>query len=311
MKKIVLFIGALLGSYSGADAQQLQDPGFENWTVTDTLWNGELIYGSQQWPGGKPTTNSYSGAYAGMVCPYASCGIMSGYMFYGTMNNTRLSFWDGEQPDFTGSGAPIDYKPASISGWFKFPSPDSNDVATGTVILKKYDALSHHSQEVGRGMITFSPTEVYTPFEIAITDLQPGVMPDSIVLYYRSGTGYFWDFENDSLHTGVLYLDEMKPGKIITTAPLASGTPDMPAMNIRFFPNPTTDQLQYFFEIPLEDQYTLIITDSNGKNVYSERTEPGKTHSVDTRSLSAGTYYARIRGKRITYTCETIVVNRL
>ena len=135
---------------------------------------------------------------------------MSGFMIYGAFDLNHFNFW-ATDPDFTGSGAPVNFKPASVTGFFKFPSPVSTDIAKGFVILKKFNTQLGISEEVGRGELEFNPTTTYTPFTIVVNDLQPGIMPDSIVVCFSSGMGYSWDAVSDSPQLGVLYNTEEVP----------------------------------------------------------------------------------------------------
>ncbi len=293
---------ALLGTGFSAQAQQLQNPGFENWTFVDTLWDGQSIYTADQWQGASRTTESYSGTYAAKVDPILSCGIMIGAMIYGGFSPTHYNYWWGTPPDFTGSGAPISVKPSAVSGYFKFPSPDSNDVARGYVVLKKFNQQLGVSEDIGRGEIEFTPTDEYMPFTITVEDLQPGVMPDSIVVCFTSGMGFFWDDENNNIITGSLCIDQLRMQENI------AGVSELLQMKTSFFPNPASGQLNYSFETTVADNFSLVITDASGRAIYSEMTKPGVQHTIDLGKLSAGAYHAQIRSANKLYANETIVI---
>lgn len=301
MKKHILLFTLLLTGWS-AGAQQISNPGFESWSVVDTLWDGQPIMGANNWSGGAQTNDSHTGDFAAKVEPIAACGIAQGYMVYGE-NPHDYPLWFPD-PQFTGFGRPIGFKPTSVSGYFKLLTPDPNDAATGVVILKKFNAATQTSEEVGRGEIVFGPATEYTAFTIAVNDLQPGVMPDTVVLAFSSGMGYDWDFDQDTLRLGTLLVDQLRFEGAMGTA----GIDEQAALSCTFFPNPTSDQLQYTFSASVKDNFELVIIDAAGKIVFTEMTTAG-THTIDIGGFAAGSYEAVIRGKEI-YTTQTLIVTR-
>ncbi|MES2555448.1 MAG: T9SS type A sorting domain-containing protein [Bacteroidota bacterium] len=303
MKKSLPIILAMLGIGFSAQAQQLQNPNFENWTFVDTLWDGQPIYTADQWQGAGQTTDSYTGTYAAKVDPILSCGIMVGAMIYGQFNPYHFNSWS-PSPDFTGSGAPINFKPSSVNGYFKFASPYPDDTARGFVVLKKFNPSLGVSEEIGRGEMEFTPTTEYAPFTIAVEDLQPGVMPDSIVVCFTSGMGYSWDSETNNITYGSLCIDQLRMEENV--AALA----ELVQMKTSFFPNPASGQLNYSFETTITDKFSLVLTDASGRTVYSETTQPGVQHSINLVKLSAGTYHAQIRSDSKLYANETIVIEQ-
>jgi hypothetical protein len=301
MKKSFPLIVALLGIGFSAQAQQLQNPNFENWTFVDTLWDGQPIYTADQWQGGLQTTDSYTGNYAAKIEPMLSCGIMQGFMIYGGFDVNHFNYW-AENPDFTGSGAPVNFKPTSVTGYFKFISPDTNDVAKGFVVLKKFNAQLGISEEIGRGEMAFSPTNEYTSFNIVVNDLQPGMIPDSVVVCFSSGMGFSWNVGDNSPTYGALFIDQLRVQEDVTAVA------ELIQMNTSFFPNPASGKLNYSFETAVADQFSLVLTDATGRIVYSEETQAGVQHTIDLSTFSAGTYHAQIRGAGRLYAKEVIVV---
>jgi hypothetical protein len=284
---------------------QGENPNFENWIQTDTMWNGDPIYAASQWPGGKRTADSYSGTYAAKVEPYTSCGIMPTYMFYGAVDPIHFDMWSMSSTthDYTGSGAAVDFKPDQLSGYFKFLSPMADDVATGLVILKKFNAATGIYSEVGHGEIQFAPSTAYAPFTIQIADLQPNVIPDSIVIAFSSGMGYSWEPEDNTMNLGTLYIDQLRLKKGNGTAGLAENQ----LMKTSFYPNPATDVLHFSFETEASDAFTLVVTDASGKTVLRRDVQPGEITDIEMQHLTAGTYVASIQGKRGVYTTQTIL----
>ncbi|HLP53929.1 MAG TPA: T9SS type A sorting domain-containing protein [Fluviicola sp.] len=303
MKKLYPLIVIAFGIGLSAQAQQLQNPGFENWSVNGLLWDGTETFGADHWQGAMQTNDSYSGTYAAKVEPMMSCGIMTGFMIYGSFNYNYFNFW-AENPDFTGSGAPINFKPSAVSGYFKLVTPDTNDVARGFVILKKFNPALGISEEIGRGELEFTPTNDYTLFNIPVEDLQPGVMPDSVVIAFSSGMGYSWDSESNILSYGTLYVDQLRVQENV------AAVNELVQMTTSFFPNPASGQLNYSFETTVADQFSLVLIDAAGRIVYSEKTEPKTQHTIDLSTFSAGTYHAQIRSMSKLYADEMIVIGQ-
>ncbi len=300
MRTIQLLTLSLLTAGCFSANAQVGNTNFEDWVVTDTLWNGDLYYTADQWSGGQRTEESFSGAYAAKVEPLVSCGISRNYMVYGVTDPNHFNFWVSE-PDFTGSGSPINFKPTELSGYFKFVSPQVDDEATALVLLKKFNAATGVSVEVGHGEIQFAPSNEYMPFSIQITDLQQGMMPDSIVIAFSSGMGFSW--ENEASSYGTVFVDQLRMQKGNAVAELEEST----LIESHFFPNPVSNQLHVSFVSNADDEFTLSITDASGRRIINRAITPEVQTIIETGSLPAGIYHAAILGKSRLYGCTTIV----
>lgn len=297
MRTIQFITLSLLTAGCFSARAQVQNTNFEDWTVTDTTWDGQPIYVADQWSGGKRTEESFSGAYAAKVEPYLSCGIARNYMVYGSSQG--FSLWG--EPDFTGSGAPVNFKLTQLTGYFKFVSPQPEDEATGLVVLRKFNPITGISEEVGRGEVVFSPSETYAPFTIQVTDLQPGVMPDSMIIAFSSGMGF--GFENDDYHYGTLFVDQlrMQQGSV-------AGLPEEALSVTGLYPNPSSGAFHFAFETKVQDKFTLVLTDAAGRVVKSQAVIPGVESIVETRDLPAGIYVATVCGATELYGTRRVVV---
>jgi hypothetical protein len=171
-------------------------------------------------------------------------------------------------------------------------------------MLKKFNAATQLSEQVGHGEVTFGAAMDYTAFSIAIDDLAPGVMPDTIVVAFSSGMGYNWDFTNDTLEIGTFFVDQLRFEGSQGTA----GVEEQALLSCTFFPNPSSDELQYTFSATVKDNFELVITDAAGRTVFAEKTTAG-THTIDISGFAAGSYRASIRGKEM-YTTQTLIVTR-
>lgn len=273
------------------NAQQLINPNFEQWSFVDTTWDGQSIYNADNWTGATRSEDSYAGDFAAKAVPQLSCGIMPGVMMYGALNYQVFNQWVSE-PNLSGSGHPFTANPISLKGFFKFPSPDTNDQASGKVVLRKFNQVTQLSEEIGRGEIVFSPTAAYTPFTIDITYSQPNVQPDSIVIFFISGTGFTWDNQNNIEIMGAIYLDQLRM-EYAGTADVSS----IEGFSCTLYPNPTNNLLQVEFSANVADDFQLIITDASGKIVAENAVFAATPHALSVGHLSQGHYTARIKGK--------------
>ena len=282
---------------------QFDNMQFENWAVTDTTWNGEPVYTASHWGGGKRTTDSYNGNFAARVEPYMACGIARNYMVYSSTNQHTIGFTEFDAT-FTGLGEPIQFKPVVLSGYFKFLSPQPDDLAIGIVKLRKFNAATGHSEEVGSGEIIFTPSLEYAPFTIAITDLQPNVMPDSIVIAFSSGMGFSWDDLGSTY--GTLYIDGLRVQKGGTAS---NPDAEISLIETSFYPNPSEGLLNFSFHADVSDDFLLVITDPAGREIIRRAVQPDVQTRIEMGPFRAGAYIATLQGKNKIYGTKTLIRN--
>lgn len=304
MHSIKLLALSLLTAGSFSTHAQFNNMQFEDWAVTDTLWNGDLVYSASSWSGAKRTNDSYNGNFAARVEPYLMCGIARNYMVYSSTQQHTIGFTEFDAT-FTGLGEPIQFKPVSLSGYFKFLSPQSDDLAIGIVKLRKFNAATGQTEEVGSGEITFTPSLEYTPFTITINDLQPNVMPDSIVIAFSSGMGFGMEGEDTYVY-GTLFIDGLRAQK----GGIASiHDTDISLIETSFYPNPSEGLLNFSFHASVADDFLLVITDPAGREVMRREVQPDVQMRIDMESFRAGAYIATLQGKHKVYGTKTLIRN--
>lgn len=147
---------------------QILNPGFEtasdNWS-TDFGW-GWLV---------KDTSDSHSGNKAAFLSPAFFCGFANATL----VNGTGLPY------EIITAGTPVSNKPKRLKGYYKFQNTFPTDSAVAKVFLKKYNTLENKIDTIGMGTTFLSPSNVYTCFYVDIKDLKPGIMPDSIVVFFQ------------------------------------------------------------------------------------------------------------------------------
>jgi len=305
MRTIFLSLAVSLLIGSTARSQSFTNTDFEGWTFIDTAWNGDPIYQLDGWEylsGVFRSDESYSGHYAALLTPMLSCGMMRNMMIYGTRGWNVNYFYPPYR--FDGCGAPVNFKPNVLSGFYKLEAfgeyPDS---AEGIVLLKKFNASTQQSEIVGEGHITFMPATEYTAFAIPVTDLQPGVTPDSVIIAFISGMSFEFDTAfNISLSS--LYIDYLS----LRSDPMLGLGGITEKIPVSVYPNPSRHVLNVHFETDIKDVFTFTLTDMNGKQLIRQAIAPGETLPVNTSSLPAGNYIGMLAGEKMIYTTQKIIV---
>jgi hypothetical protein len=153
----------------------LQNPGFEDWTVTtnDTIpthWWG-YQFGAGQ------TTNAHSGNYAAFVHNWY-------YYGEGVLSNGYYDVTTGGV-----YGTPYDEKPMYLQGYYQYDTTGNGGAVTDSgqveVVLQHYIG-NNNRDTVAKGVLKFGYSAGYKPFQVAITDLMPGIDPDTIVITFTS-----------------------------------------------------------------------------------------------------------------------------
>ncbi len=174
--------------------QGIPNPGFENWD-TNTVDGFEYpndwtvsteFYGTAY---GKTILQSipgYSGNYGALVKTILF-GFGSdpsvGYMASGITNIDIQGV-----PELMTGGVPFLNKPSSISGWYKYSSPSAGDFGLVYVISKKWNSSNGVSDTIAYGFGKLLPSVSWKQFTVNVTDRQPGVVPDSLVVAFFSST---------------------------------------------------------------------------------------------------------------------------
>lgn len=309
MKTIALFLTVFFATSSlPSQAQFLDNGDFESWTQLDTNWMGGYYYtpagwNDQQsyWFNSQPATDSHSGSFAAVLEPVMSCGIMPGTLLYGTGNPYSVDFWSND-PQFAGCGAPINFKPTLLKGYYKMPSMGIPDSGLVKVILKKFNPATQLTEKVGEGKLQLTPVEEYTYFEVPITDIQPGVMPDSIMIAFVSGTAFTWD---SIAHYSRIYIDGLGLNRNE-----AMGINEQQAtIHFSIYPNPSGGLVNFTFHADVEDDFQLVVHDLSGRQVMCQRVFSDQQMTLNFTGLSSGKYIATLLGKHQPYGHETIVVD--
>jgi hypothetical protein len=273
-----------------AEAQNINNPGFEDWQLqgNDSVADHWHYISFQN----HLTTDSRSGKFA-MVTHHWYTEV-AGYLVNGPKaSNYSITFVDN------GNGEPIATKPVALTGFYKFIKVPTNDTAAmGLVILKRYNAQTGKREIIGSGYTKLPPANNYTAFTISINDLQPGSMPDSIIVYFKTQSGHsnsYCDGGSGGPYCAFLYIDDLElvENSGINVHKTANDL-------LHLFPNPVTQGNSLSVSIPfVEEKLTFQITNSLGQVVFQDE-QPGNaiglydTYRLDTHLLKPNVYFLKV-----------------
>ncbi len=233
MKKTATFLLSMLTVQLAMAQTQLPNRNFENWTTdgnnADSLidWsssNSVVMYPVKSLR--KETDSVYQGNYAAHVIT-APFGFVQ-YTTIGMLVNGRAEFTyggggGGANVEYaSGGGTPISIKPTELRGFYRYETNSAADQGTAKVLLSRFNTATNKRDTISYVSHIFNVQEAYAPFTITLTDLMPGVMPDTITTIFSASNPA--TVPTNSVFSD-LYLDSLtlyKPA----TPPVANFTAD-------------------------------------------------------------------------------------
>lgn len=183
------------------------------------------------------------------------------------------------------AGTPIDHKADKLTGYYMYDTTHNGgnlDTAYVAVLFKRYNTALQKMDTVAFGEQFLLSTDMnggMQPFELTITDLMPGVEPDSVAVYLQSSLNGFCStaLGGNCLY---LYVDDL-------ALETSTGTEDITNwfQHIEAYPNPASDQLTIESNLAAD----LNIYSLEGKLIRQEKVTPG-TLSLDISDLTTGVY---------------------
>lgn len=285
MKKFLIAFLLLVGL--STNAQTLSNPNFESWGTGSATYSADILP-TNWWPFScntvTQTTDAYQGTYAAKIQGWFACGISPGVLV------------NGQEPavfcDFMDSGTPFTSKPSAISGYYKYTDVASGDSAEVTVILKRYNTFTLKRDTIAYSTKTLGPSAGYSLFTVNITDLMPGVSPDSIIIMFNSSKYYM--FDTVTLGLPALYIDRIN----LPETPMSITENSNPLASSVIFPNPFTESATLVIDAELSQIYStnLSIFDINGKKVMDLGRITGNKVQIQEKNLSKGSYFYQVTG---------------
>ncbi len=279
-------IAFLLLAGLSTNAQTLSNPNFESWG-TATTYAADILP-TNWWPFScgtvMQTTDSYQGAFATRIQGWMGCGIAPGVLV------------NGQEPvvycDFMGSGTPFTSKPSAISGYYKYTDVASGDSAEVTVILKKYNTATLKRDTIAYSTKTLGPSAGYSLFTVNISDLMPGVSPDSIIIMFNSSKYYMVDTITWNLPA--LYVDRIN----LPETPMSISENSNSLVSSVIFPNPFSENATLTIDVEISqlNSSNLSIFDINGKKLMDLGSITSNIVQIQDKNLSKGSYFYQVKG---------------
>lgn len=281
--KQLMFSLLLIGSVNTeVNAQSLFNPDFEQ---TDTVNGFEFIAG---WEGdgfgGAPSAVAQNGNYSMMIWNWYWYG--RAYAYNG--NNPNIAFGTAYK-----GGTPYTQKAMKLNGYYRYDTSYTQtnaDTAIVAVLLKKYNTTLQKVDTVGYGityLTSYSPSDnSFAPFEVIINDLQPGIQPDSIVVYMQSslngfcamstaGECLYLSIDNLSLETP-LGISDINGNKIVP----------------KIFPNPATNE--FSIEFTADEISSVKIYSITGNLVHQLTQNDSQLLNISLNTFDKGMYLVEI-----------------
>ncbi|MBA3970657.1 MAG: T9SS type A sorting domain-containing protein [Bacteroidetes bacterium] len=284
MKKILTIL-ALIVAF-GLNSQTLTNPNFESWGTSTTYYTDTLP--NNWWPfycnTVRPTTDSYQGTYATRIQGWFACGIAPGVLV------------NGQAPvdygNYIESGTPFTSKPAAISGFYKYTDVTAGDSAEVTVILKRFNTFSMKRDTIAFSTKTLPPSASYSLFTVNLTDLMPGVMPDSIIIMFNSSKYYMFDMTTMALPA--LYIDRI----VLPETPTGITENNNVLIGSVISPNPFSGEatLAIDADLSLYEKVSLQIFDTQGKKVMEIGNITTNIVTIHPEHLAKGSYVYCLSG---------------
>lgn len=198
----------------------------------------------------------------------------------------------------SGGGTPLSFKPTHLTGNYRYETLTAGS-GFATVYTTRFNTVMHQRDTVGIGTYAFTSQAGYVPFSIPISDLKPGITPDTI-------TTIFYSYNPASVPPmggwADLYLDDLR------LLPVSSRVPEPhKAGRMMVFPNPTSGKLTAWWTAPPPTGTALEVINAAGQRVTSVAIPAGQQKTeLDLTNLPAGLYLLRV-GEGV---AERIIIGR-
>ncbi|HXB42353.1 MAG TPA: T9SS type A sorting domain-containing protein [Bacteroidia bacterium] len=278
-----LLIIALFLLVMTTQAQQVQNPGFENWTgVFPTNWGS---YSQALVAVGQPnphleaqTTTVHSGTYA-IVLQNQNLLIAGGNNVPGGICTCPITYSGGPVLHF----GPYNSTPTSYDFWYQFNAIGGDKAITQMYITKWNTGNNKRDTLATANALITGPVSVYTHTTVPITWLIIGQIPDSMQLSFVSSIKPV----GGGIPTGgMLYLDDIN---MTSTTGIETLRPDGKVANV--YPNPTSDQ--FFIDANTNDKLIVDLYDINGRHVFGKNVNDKS--NIDVTTLKEGIYTLTIK----------------
>jgi len=285
-----LFTAALIACAIGTQAQQVQNPGFENWTgAYPTSWGSfsEMLAGLGVAGTGleTQTTQMNSGSFA-VLMESKSIAALGGQILPGVVNTGAITYSGAINLGFQ----PYASQPTSYSFYCKYTPAGTGDTAFSQAILTKWNGTSRDTLAYG-GILVDVALASYTQVSVPITWFTVAV-PDSIQLTFASsamatvpvGSQFFVDDVNMILSTGVQSLNadgsfsQVYPNPAVNHITFATGNENAKYAKVYDLTGRAVTTIELTGKITKVDvstfengMYIYVITDANNNKLSTSK----------------------------------------
>ena len=291
MKKQLLILSTILAT--GAFAQQLPNPSFEDWTnqffyEEPTGWataNPVVLFDAEAPISVTKSTDAHAGSFSARIestqADFEGTGnpeIVPGILFNGYIDFVSQSFV---------AGTPFNFRPDSFQGWAKY-SPAPGDGWGVQATLTKWDPVLGMRNPIAEGLyFSDAASGAFTSFEFDF-NYDSEEAPDTITVFV------FNTNPEAPVIGSVLWVDDFSMD-YTSSASLNEVSNDY----FKAYPNPVTDELR----LRSENDETVQIYSANGKLVKTITISKGVEKTVSCNDLEAGMYIIhRENGKTVKFT---------
>jgi hypothetical protein len=291
MKKQLLILSTILAT--GAFAQQLPNPSFENWTnqffyEEPTGWataNPVILFDAEAPISVTKSSDAQAGSFSAQIETTAfdadGDGIIDmvpGFVFNGFIDFATGAFV---------TGTPFNFRPDSFKGWAKY-TPSGDDFWGVQATLSKWDPVLGVRNPIAEGFYTSDQaTSSFTSFEFDFM-YDSTESPDSITVFV------FNTNPEAPVSGSILRVDDF-----VLDYTSSVGLNDITNDYFKAYPNPVTDELR----LRSDKDETVQIYSVNGKLVKTISIAQGVEKIVSCNDLESGIYMIhRENGKTVKLT---------
>lgn len=270
MKNCLLFSFLLLVVFIHKMDAQISNSGFEDWDANGNPVGWKAANVPPSYTTITKTSDAHSGNWAveGSVVPFSIFTIAP-------------SVISGEESQ----GIPVNFRPGSIKGFYKFISVQSD-------YLQVQANFKKNGTFLGVGANYLNPANTYTQFSIDIIFNGPEI-PDSVLIaiFVGNATGF--------AHIGSkMFIDDLSWGTTTDVNDSDAQIPNEFKLE-QNYPNPFNPSTKISWQVPFSSHQTLKVYDVLGKEVATlvDEEKPAGNYEIefDAANLSSGMYLYRLQ----------------
>lgn len=275
---------------------QIPNPGFENWTTTGSYANpngwgtmNNKTASASVYTATKGTPGSPGSSYLKLTSQTAGTAVVSGIAVSGVLDSMTMT---------PKSGFAFTMRPTALTGKWQHMIYGSSQGSI-QVTLTRWDSGMNMRMPVGSGSVTLSGMAMsWTNFNIPITYSDSNSPDTCIIIMKASGSS---PANNDYLWVDNLAFSGLTTGLENQNAFIT---------DLVIYPNPSTEQVNFKFNLKTAQQINVEMTDNDGKTIRTTNFGElqGETaQSMNIPGLAKGVYIIRIKGEDAVETRKLIV----